>query len=216
MHSTRATFRSWATSRSFTGISLLCLLLLMACSDGDKAPPWSPDRSEPDLAHDMALDQPLPDRKRPDTLAPDVRPWSCGNGLAEGIEKCDGKDLNNQTCITLGYFKGTLGCQSTCIWDLTKCTNCGNGTLEPTENCDGTNMGQYTCQKVGFLGGSLVCEECVIKTQNCHNCGDGKIDPLREECDGQNLNNKTCASIGYKGGTLKCTGTCVFDKSGCN
>ncbi len=46
----------------------------------------------------------------------------CGNKLIEDTEQCDGSNLNKQTCVTLGYLKGTLSCNS-CQFRLSGCSN---------------------------------------------------------------------------------------------
>jgi|CXWL01.1.fsa_nt_gi hypothetical protein len=38
----------------------------------------------------------------------------CGNGFQERVEVCDGTDLLGQTCASLGYAGGTLGCSPSC------------------------------------------------------------------------------------------------------
>jgi len=35
-------------------------------------------------------------------------PTTCGDGVAEGAESCDGADLGGATCGSLGYSSGTL------------------------------------------------------------------------------------------------------------
>jgi hypothetical protein len=47
----------------------------------------------------------------------------CGNGTAEGedgeagYEACDGTDLRDATCSSIGLPDGTLVCTSTCAYD---------------------------------------------------------------------------------------------------
>jgi hypothetical protein len=49
---------------------------------------------------------------------------TCGNGVAEGDEPCDGVDLRNQTCGMYGpNATGQLLCNG-CVLDL---RNCGGG-----------------------------------------------------------------------------------------
>jgi hypothetical protein len=63
----------------------------------------------------------------------------CGNGtldhcmapagfgfcpLVPQVERCDGADLNGQTCQTVGYGAGTLACSSNCALDTKGCTEC--------------------------------------------------------------------------------------------
>lgn len=46
---------------------------------------------------------------------------SCGNGVKEGAEQCDGAQLGGQTCISLGYDMGALGCTPSCTIDTSGC-----------------------------------------------------------------------------------------------
>lgn len=50
---------------------------------------------------------------------------TCGNGVVDGTESCDGTDLNGETCatVTSGVSTGTLGCTSTCAFDLRGCSS---------------------------------------------------------------------------------------------
>jgi hypothetical protein len=52
---------------------------------------------------------------------------TCGNNTREGTEQCDGADLNSQTCSTLGFTSGTLGCTNMCAFDTSSCSNTGGG-----------------------------------------------------------------------------------------
>ncbi len=49
----------------------------------------------------------------------------CGNNTAEGTEACDGSDLRNNSCTTIGqgFTGGSLACNSTCTgWNTSACT----------------------------------------------------------------------------------------------
>jgi len=46
---------------------------------------------------------------------------SCGNGVKEGSEQCDGGQLGGQTCVGLGYDQGALGCSPSCTLDTSGC-----------------------------------------------------------------------------------------------
>jgi hypothetical protein len=63
----------------------------------------------------------------------------CGNGVRDmcmasaglgfcpfvpQVERCDGTDLNGQTCQTLGYGSGALACSSICSLDTAGCSEC--------------------------------------------------------------------------------------------
>ena len=40
----------------------------------------------------------------------------------ENIEMCDGRNLNNRSCFSLGFQGGTLSCSSDCSFDTSACT----------------------------------------------------------------------------------------------
>lgn len=46
---------------------------------------------------------------------------SCGDGAADGQEMCDGPALNGESCETLGYESGTLGCNANCTYSFAAC-----------------------------------------------------------------------------------------------
>lgn len=46
----------------------------------------------------------------------------CGNNQIETGEDCENNNLNNQTCIGLGFKGGELNCDIACTYDTTKCT----------------------------------------------------------------------------------------------
>ena len=93
----------------------------------------------------------------------------CGNGVANGAERCDGGDLRSATCASVGFASGRLGCTSGCGLDTSGCVHfpptqplqpptCGNGVVDAAEQCDGTALGGATCASLGFtLGGTLAC-----------------------------------------------------------
>ena len=65
----------------------------------------------------------------------------CGDGVAKGKEQCDGGDLRGETCESLGYAPGALGCYPDCTFDLIGCVGgeavCGDGVVGGVEECDG-------------------------------------------------------------------------------
>jgi hypothetical protein len=147
---------------------------------------------------------------------------SCGNGVAEGNEECDGSDLNGHTCSSLGYLGGTLTCGSLCRFDLTGCemAECGNSVREGVEVCDGQDLGGATCQTLGLGDGALGCmPDCSdFDTSRCSGqaaCGDGVVEG-NEVCDGANLDGQSCESLDLGSGALECAPDCLnFDTSGC-
>ena len=145
---------------------------------------------------------------------------SCGDGVRNGGEPCDGADLGGASCTSLGFLGGTLACNAGCGFNTSGCvTNlCGNGAKDGIESCDGDDLGGASCISLGFVGGSLACGAgCRFDTTGCVPtlCGNGVKDGS-ESCDGSDLGGQTCASLGYAlNGTLTCTAGCGFDPSGC-
>jgi hypothetical protein len=148
---------------------------------------------------------------------------ACGDGVAQGVEACDGSDLLSQTCSSLGLDQGTLGCTASCAFDFSGCVPtpavCGNGVAEAAEGCDGADLRGQTCSAVGLTGGTLACTSacafdftgCVARTPVC---GDAIADSP-EACDGVDLGGESCETLGFGAGTLGCTSSCGFDTSGC-
>jgi MYXO-CTERM domain-containing protein len=66
---------------------------------------------------------------------------SCGNGVREGSEGCDGTDWLLTRCEDLPlYTGGTLTCdQSTCIFDTSQCIMAGLDTTDGTMPLDGSS-----------------------------------------------------------------------------
>lgn len=64
---------------------------------------------------------------------PDVRPdvpvvATCGNGMVDFGEDCDGFDLNGESCATMGSA-GVLACDLSCRFDASACTTTGDATV---------------------------------------------------------------------------------------
>lgn len=59
-----------------------------------------------------------------DTESADDSPSAtCGNGIIDDGEQCDGGNMGGFDCTSLGYSGGTLGCDSvTCTYDAGGCT----------------------------------------------------------------------------------------------
>ncbi len=144
---------------------------------------------------------------------------SCGNGVADESEICDGDDLRGRTCESLGFQGGALACRATCdYFDTTGCdTSCGDGLAGGSEACDSTDLSNETCESLGYYGGALACTaSCQFNTTGCTGrCGDGIILFGVEACDGTNLGGRNCTSVGFHRGTLACDASCQHDVSGC-
>lgn len=102
-------------------------------------------------------------------------PDTCGDGEVQGVEKCDGENLEERTCRGLGYAAGDLGCSENCAeYDVTGCfesTDCGDGLINHiVEVCDDRNFGGLTCQLMGYRGGELSCQDhcTTIDRSACH------------------------------------------------
>ncbi len=95
----------------------------------------------------------------------------CGDGVvqAEYGEECDGDQLGDNTCRTLGFYAGTLYCSPQCQYDTRECSEsgkCGDGITQVwwAETCDGTDVHEYACDDVGLPGPSEVTcsDDCSI------------------------------------------------------
>lgn len=60
----------------------------------------------------------------------EMTPDTCGDGARQGTEACDGSDLAGETCATLGYTGGTLGCQVRCDFDTSGCIGTQNTSTQ--------------------------------------------------------------------------------------
>ena len=64
-----------------------------------------------------------------------IRLSVCGDKVVEWPEDCEGKDLNSQTCESLGFASGSLTCDIACSFDTTECltpTPTPSPTTSPT------------------------------------------------------------------------------------
>ncbi len=88
----------------------------------------------------------------------------CGDSVIDDGEECDGSNLAEQTCQTLGFEAGQLVCAADCTFAKTFCTKkCGNGTLDTGEACDGT-IGVPICTS---YGSNRCGADCQLDTSNC-------------------------------------------------
>lgn len=146
----------------------------------------------------------------------------CGDGVKGVGEECDGEDLGGETCDSLGYESGELGCTADCTFDTSLCEGvgvCGNNVREGDESCDGDDLEGETCESLGYDGGELSCSsDCSFDTSLCEGegvCGNG-IKEAGEECDGSDMGSNDCMTVaGHESGTLSCDGDCTFNIAGC-
>jgi len=153
---------------------------------------------------------------RPSTV--DAPPAAtCGDGVRNGTEACDGQDMAGRICTTEGFGGGNMICRSDCTLDTSGCYKCGDGSVGGNEQCDGANLGGKTCQTEGFTSGTLACTAaCQLDLSGCQiaTCGNGKRD-ASEACEGSDLGGKTCQTAGFTGGTLTCASNCSLNTSQC-
>ncbi|MEM6730656.1 MAG: hypothetical protein AAF658_03820, partial [Myxococcota bacterium] len=156
-----------------------------------------------------------------DTDIVDLAPTcaACGNGVVDTMEQCDGDAVSGQSCSSLGFDAGMIGCTEECLFDISDCRVCGDGTVDAPEECDGSVPGGADCEDLGFDGGDTTCgADCRIDTSACTTsavCGDGVVED-GEECEPTvTITSETCEGLGFDGGTLGCTDECRFDTEMC-
>lgn len=86
---------------------------------------------------------------------------TCGDGVRDGSDVCDGADLGGQSCSGLGLGGGALACNTSCMLDTSACERsctpdcaareCGLDPACPTVPC-GT-CGTGTCTGAGTCAG---------------------------------------------------------------
>jgi len=144
---------------------------------------------------------------------------TCGDGVKNGADVCDGDDLGGQSCQTQGFSAGDLKCLSNCGgFDTSSCTGqivCGNNTIEGNEVCDGAQLNGATCETQGFGPGTLACKgDCSgYDTSGCGEecqpqCGTRVCgpDPICQESCGDCGDFEVCSDDG------QCVKTCDFDE----
>jgi hypothetical protein len=83
----------------------------------------------------------------------------CGNGRAEPPESCDGADLGDQDCESVGLGPGTLACDANCGFDTSDCA-------APVSGCENPGAGGASaecCEPVAEIcdGQSNDCDDLV-------------------------------------------------------
>lgn len=143
---------------------------------------------------------------------------TCGNGMIDDGEACDGSLLDGASCFDVGFNQGEVACDATCQLDTSACHDCGNGVREGSEDCDGDDLGGETCQSaIGYETGTLACtKQCRFDSTGCSTCGNGSIE-ADEVCDEWVPSAYSCESeTGHESGKLFCSPTCTIDTAQCH
>jgi cysteine-rich repeat protein len=150
---------------------------------------------------------------------------ACGDGVlapAEG-ESCEPEplDVAGRSCLDFGYYRGELGCNASCGFDLAGCEGtCGDELLEGDEDCElvaggAPLLGDATCGDFGYYGGALGCGGgCRFDLGACAGrCGDDVVD-LVEQCDGAPP-SFGCGELGALVDRPACSIACSADALSC-
>lgn len=152
---------------------------------------------------------------------------TCGDGVVDDHEQCDGNNLDGRTCADLdpaNYGGGHLACTSNCLFDTSACEPrpCGNGDAEPDygEHCDGDDLLGQSCESLGFADGELACTDwCTFDRSGCvgqPTCGNGVVEE-GEDCDTVVPPGASCEELGFlPGGSVTCASNCILDVSNCS
>jgi peroxiredoxin len=97
---------------------------------------------------------------------------TCGNGIREAGEQCDGANLGGQTCAGLGFASGTLTCNPNCTINTSGCTSAQCSQLsdcpDMTSQCKTATCSSGTCEYADFAG---IGDPCTVGTGACQRTG---------------------------------------------
>jgi hypothetical protein len=104
---------------------------------------------------------------------------SCGDGVLDGPDECEGEDLDGSSCAELGFYTGDLVCRADCSFDSSSCSGaCMDGQLDDEfELCDPTDFDPTS-------GSTCVSQGLDAGRQGCAN-------------DCQGYSNATCMRFGW-------------------
>ncbi|MBI5507783.1 MAG: CotH kinase family protein [Deltaproteobacteria bacterium] len=97
---------------------------------------------------------------------------TCGDGVRDPTEMCDGNDLGAATCASIGNGGGALACRRDCTLDVTGCVAagvvCGDDVVAGLEQCDGADLRGHSCQSLSLGAGDLACTvDCSFDVTGC-------------------------------------------------
>ena len=180
--------------------SLVLFPFVVACTADGAYPSYY----DPDAAH---LKETAPSEVGADSE-------SCGDGIVDRHEQCDGPP--ERTCAELDdrYSSGEAGCTDGCTWDYTDCgpAECGNVLREEGEECD-EGRTRNLCPDYGE-DCTLCLSDCTFGEGEPAFCGDGHLFFGEELCDP--TVPLECDDHGYESGVLGCSDDCTeYDYSDC-
>lgn len=115
---------------------------------------------------------------------PDAGASTCGDGVVDDGEECDGSALADASCMSLGYTSGELACDATCRFARDRCARCGDGVRSGEERCDGDDFGGESCALLGYTTGVLQC------TTDCRSVDIARCRPACDDDDDCNVDDR--------------------------
>ncbi len=141
---------------------------------------------------------------------------TCGDGVRNGAEQCDGQDTGGLSCADMGLGTGALGCTASCTLDVSACCapaaskTCVGGVPWSVDGCGGLEGPLAPCPEgTSCVDGACVAPDCACEPGQVVCEGDVQR-TCREDCLG--WDEATCP-LGCSGG--ECC-TCEPGAVGCS
>jgi hypothetical protein len=151
---------------------------------------------------------------------------TCGNGIVEPGEACDGAELNGGTCGSEGCTGGgSVTCNSTCNgFDTSACSGCpvcdNDGLCEAGEDCNSCANDCASGSSNGAVNGNGICEagdgETCLNSNDCAGVQGGR--PSNRYCCGDGSSGTgavDCSDPRCSSGSSECTNVPVPTGSYC-